>query len=50
MDLNSVLNEPKLEVRGKEFDLQDSGDEEERATLKLNIILRVSFAMEISCV
>ncbi|XP_070001637.1 extended synaptotagmin-2 isoform X4 [Penaeus vannamei] len=41
VDLNSVLNEPKLEVRGKEFDLQDSGDEEERATLKLNIILRI---------
>ncbi|XP_047484097.1 extended synaptotagmin-2-like isoform X3 [Penaeus chinensis] len=39
VDLNSVLNEPKLEVRGKEFELQ--GDAEETATLKLNIILRI---------
>lgn len=39
VDLNSVLNEPKLEVRGKEFDLQ--GDTEETATIKLNIILRI---------
>ncbi|XP_042885002.1 extended synaptotagmin-2-like isoform X2 [Penaeus japonicus] len=39
VDLNTILNEPKLEVRGKEFALE--GDWGGTATLRLNITLRI---------